>query len=178
MGASMFEYTRLNETEQAFVKWQRVARLATADAEGHPHVIPVCYAFDGRCFYIPLDEKPKRVDDMQLRRVRNILERPEASLVIDQYDDEWSQIGYILISARAGLLYPQAYRPEADLNGASRPPELELPAEIDRVGLHRQVLKLLRERYFQYRSMQLETRPLIVLVPLRVVSWGPALQGH
>ena len=76
----------------AFIQAQRVARLATADAEGRPHVVPVCYAFDpaiaGGRFYIPLDEKPKRVAPERLRRVRNILARPEADLLIDRYDDD------------------------------------------------------------------------------------------
>ena len=54
--------------------------------EGRPHVVPVCYAFDGARFYIPLDEKPKRVAATQLKRVRNIEARPEVSLVIDRYE--------------------------------------------------------------------------------------------
>ncbi len=55
----MTKRTILTEAEIAFVHAQRVARLATADAEGHPHLVPVCYAFDGERFYTPLDEKPK-----------------------------------------------------------------------------------------------------------------------
>ena len=47
-------------------------------------------------FYIPLDEKPKKVDESKLRRVRNIEARHEASLLIDQYDDDWSRLGYVL----------------------------------------------------------------------------------
>ncbi len=58
---TMAQRTILTEAEAAFIDAQRVARLATADAEGNPHVIPVCYAFDGERFYTPLDEKPKRV---------------------------------------------------------------------------------------------------------------------
>src|SRR5574337_141746 len=93
----------LTESEIAFVQRQRVARLATADLDGHPHVIPVCYAFDGKQFYIPLDEKPKRVDESKLRRVRNILARHEASLLFDHYDDDWSRLGYVLVHGQAGL---------------------------------------------------------------------------
>ncbi|HEY7092547.1 MAG TPA: pyridoxamine 5'-phosphate oxidase family protein, partial [Ktedonobacterales bacterium] len=57
----MVSRTSLTEDEIAFVQRQRVARLATADADGRPSVVPVCYAFDSRRFYSPLDEKPKRV---------------------------------------------------------------------------------------------------------------------
>src|SRR6266446_8663360 len=99
--------TTLTEAEIAFVQAQRVARLATADADGHPYIVPVCYAFDGTRFYTPLDEKPKRVDVSKLRRVRNIEARHEASLLIDQYDDDWSRLVYVLVRGQADLLSPQ-----------------------------------------------------------------------
>ena len=97
----------LTEAEATFVHSQRVARLATADADGNLHVIPVCYAFDGTRFFTPLDEKPKRVAESKLRRVRNIEARPAVALVIDQYDDDWSQLGYVLVQGRAELLQPE-----------------------------------------------------------------------
>src|SRR5712692_5897618 len=137
----------LTEAEIAFVRAQRVARLATADTEGHPHVVPVCYAFDGARFYTPLDEKPKRVPSGELRRVRNIEDRPEASLVVDRYDDDWSRLGYVLVYGKAELMLPG--------NEA-----------------HASALVLLRERYVQYRSMGLEVLPVIVITLERVVSWG------
>ena len=139
----------------AFIQAQRVGRLATSDADGRPHVVPVCYAFDGARFYIPLDEKPKRVDALRLRRVRNILARPEAALLIDRYDDDWSRLGYVLAHTRASLLAPDA--PDA--------PE------------HAQGVAALRLRYPQYRTMALEELPLIVLEPQRYSVWGPALSG-
>jgi len=142
--------TALTEAEAAFVRAQRAARLATADADGHPHVVPVCYAFDGARFYTPLDEKPKRAGDRALRRVRNIEARHEASLVIDRYDDDWSRLGYVLVSGPAGLLEPGD------------------PA-------HAVALARLRERYPQYRAMALESRPVISLTPASVASWGPAI---
>src|SRR5438270_5484176 len=147
----MTNRSTLTEAEVAFVHSQRVARLATADAEGKPHVIPVCYAFDGTYFYTPLDEKPKRVSESKLRRVRNIAARPEVALVIDQYDDDWSRLGYLLIQGRAALLEPEN-------------------------TLHTRALELLRERYFQYRVMALEKYAVIAITPNSVVSWGPALK--
>src|SRR5712692_122815 len=145
--AKMGNRTTLTEAEASFVQVQRVARLATADADGSPHVVPVCYAFDGACFYTPLDEKPKRVAGKELRRVRNIEARHEASLLIDRYDDDWSRLGYVLVYGRAELLLPGD---EA----------------------HASALVLLRERYVQYRSMGLEVLPVIVITLERVVSWG------
>ena len=148
----MTNRTALTQTEIAFLQAQRVARLATADLEGHPHIVPVCYAYDGAHFYIPLDEKPKRVDESKLRRVRNILARHEASLLFDQYDNDWSRLGYVLVHGQAGLLQP------GDV-------------------LHAQALALLRERYVQYRSMELESHAVIMITPDSVTSWGPALEG-
>lgn len=140
----------LSERELAFANEQRVARLATADAEGHPYVVPVCYASDRQRFYSPLDEKPKRTAATRLRRVQNIQVRPEATLLIDRYDDDWSRLGYLLIQAQAELVPPG--EPE-----------------------HAQALVLLRARYPQYQTMNLESQPVISLTPTRVVSWGPAL---
>jgi PPOX class probable F420-dependent enzyme len=140
----------LTENEAVFVRGQRVGRLATADVDGHPHVVPICYAFDGERFYTPLDEKPKRVAGKELRRVRNIEARHEASLVIDQYDDDWSRLGYVLVYGRADLIAPGE-------------------------ALHERALALLRERYVQYREMELERQFVIVITPERVVSWGPAI---
>ncbi len=146
----MATHTTLTEAEAAFVRAQRVARLATADADGHPHVVPVCYAFDGARFYTPLDEKPKRVAGNQLRRMRNIEARHEASLLVDRYDDDWSRLGYVLVHGRADVLMPEDAR-------------------------HAPALVLLRERYHQYRTMALETLPVIMITPDSVVSWGPAI---
>jgi len=140
----------LTIAEQAFVQQQRVARLATADENGHPTLIPICYAFDGRVFYTPLDEKPKSVTGTQLKRVRNIEARHEAALLIDQYSDDWSQLGYVLIHAHAELLFPPEER-------------------------HTQALQLLRARYAQYQTMKLEQHALIVLTPERITSWGPVI---
>lgn len=146
----MAERTTFAASEVAFIHKLRVARLATADEQGSPHLIPVCYAFDGTCFYIALDEKPKRVAKTQLRRVHNIEARHEASLLLDQYDDDWSQLGYILIHSKAELLAPE-------------------------YDCHGHALILLRERYVQYRTMALEQYPVIMLTPDKITSWGPAL---
>jgi PPOX class probable F420-dependent enzyme len=141
----------LTKTELVFMNAQRVARLATADLDGHPHIVPVCYAYDGTHFYIPLDEKPKKVDESRLRRVRNILARHEVSLLIDQYDDDWSRLGYVLVHGHATLVQPED-------------------------SLHAQALVLLRERYVQYRTMVLEKHSVIIITPDSVTSWGPAIE--
>src|SRR5579859_3136832 len=96
----------LTPEEMRFVGRQRVGRLATSDATGHPHVVPVCYAWDGERFVIALDEKPKRVPVAHLKRVRNILARGEASLIIDRYDDDWTRLAYVLVNGSAAVVAP------------------------------------------------------------------------
>jgi PPOX class probable F420-dependent enzyme len=128
------------------VRVARVAHLATADAAGQPLVIPICFAFDGKEFFSPIDEKPKRLSPQRLRRLRNIEENPQVSLVIDRYDEDWQKLAYILVSGRAKIL----------LTGQK----------------HRRSVSLLRRKYRQYHSMAIEERPMIVIRPLRVKVWG------
>ena len=65
--------TLMSDAARAFCERCRVARLATADARGVPHLVPVCYAIVGNSLYITIDEKPKRID-IPLKRLRNISE--------------------------------------------------------------------------------------------------------
>ncbi len=148
----MPDRTVVTLAETDFIQQQRVAHLATSDKQGNPHVIPVCFAFDGTHFFIALDEKPKRVKVQQLRRVRNILERPTIALVIDQYADDWSQLGYVLIRGEATLIEAQHSH-------------------------HALALLLLRERYVQYQTMALEQAPIIQITPRQVTTWGVAAES-
>lgn len=134
----------LSEREAAFVERQRVAHLATADGRGQPHVIPVCFVLVAGRFYTAIDEKPKR--STRLRRLRNIEENGQAALVFDEYDEEWSRLGYVLVRG---------------------------PASLVEGGLEQErAVAALRQKYRQYRSMALEGRPLIRIAPERVASWG------
>jgi coenzyme F420-0:L-glutamate ligase / coenzyme F420-1:gamma-L-glutamate ligase len=137
---------RLNRNVAAFLRAARVAHLATADAGGQPLVIPICFAFDGQEFFSPIDEKPKRVSPQRLKRLRNIEENSQVSLVIDRYDEDWRKLGYILVSGRARI----------SLTGQK----------------HRRAVSLLRRKYRQYRSMAIDQRPMIVIKPLGVKTWG------
>jgi coenzyme F420-0:L-glutamate ligase / coenzyme F420-1:gamma-L-glutamate ligase len=154
----MAERGTLTEAEAAFAARCRAGRLATADAAGRPRAIPVCYAFDAggpdgaARFFIVLDEKPKSVAARNLGRMRDILETSAAALLIDQYEDDWSRLGYLLIHARAGLVEPGS-------------------------AAHAAALPLLRARYPQYRAMALEAAPVILLNATTITAWGPAITG-
>ncbi len=136
------------DRERAFILSQRVARIATADKSGRPLVVPICYAYDGRCFYTPIDKKPKRVSVERLKRVRNILENPNVSIVIDRYHEDWTRLCYVIIHGRAELI-----------GGGEE--------YIDS-------LRLLCEKYPQYRDMNLSklNLPVIKIVLDRITSWG------
>lgn len=123
-----------------------MARLATADRAGRPHVIPICFAFDGKEIYSPIDEKPKKISPLLLKRIRNILQNPHVAVIVDRYDENWKRLAYVLIRGKARLL----------TRGES----------------HRRAVLLLRRKYPQYRRMAIEHRPMIHIRPTRVKSWG------
>jgi PPOX class probable F420-dependent enzyme len=140
--------TEISEPIRRFILTHAVARLATASKEGQPHVIPFCYAFDGAHFYFVVDEKPKRQTGKPLKRIQNIVENPQVALVIDDYADDWTQLAYVLVHGTALIV--------------------ENESEYDRA------LALLRERYPQYRQMDLSfaRNPMVRITPTKVHAWG------
>ena len=133
----------LEPRELELIERSRVARLATISASGTPHLVPVCFAFFDGAFFVPIDEKPKRGGP--LARVRNIERDPRATLLLDHYEDDWTQLAWLRFDCDARVLAAGAERPD--------------------------VLAELRRRYGQYEEMALESRPLIALVPTRHTSW-------
>lgn len=80
----------------------RVARLATADAAGVPHLVPVTFALDGGAIVFAIDHKPKR--STNLRRLRNIAENPAVSFLADGYDEDWSRLWWVRADGTAEIL--------------------------------------------------------------------------
>jgi len=131
------------------LKEARVARLATLDAKGQPHIIPICFAFDGKCFYTAIDRKPKRVSSEQLVRVQNIRAVSRVALLIDEYDENWGRLWYILIRGKAKLL-PDSARQERAA-----------------------AVRKLRAKYPQYtQGMLPPDAPIIRIVPEHITAWG------
>ncbi|HUI28146.1 MAG TPA: TIGR03668 family PPOX class F420-dependent oxidoreductase [Candidatus Kryptonia bacterium] len=137
----------LSDEAARFADAHRVARLATADAGGAPHVVPVCYARDGDCFYFVIDDKPKRGDPRRLKRLRNIAVNPQVALVVDDYDEDWTRLAFLLIHGEAELVGD-----EGDYAGA---------------------LTRLRKRYQQYRAMPLSfaSHPMVRIATRHVHLW-------
>lgn len=137
------------EEELAFVREARVGRLATVDGRGRPAVVPFCFAILGGDALVAvsvLDEKPKRVADRDLARVRNIAAHPDVAFVVDRYDEEWSRLAFVQVKGRARLLAPGD-----EIHGAA--------------------IDALRAKYPQYRAMAIEERPVIAIEHLRASSW-------
>ncbi len=137
---------QLSDSQARLLVESSVGHLATADADGAPHVIPVCFAFDGQAIYSVLDQKPKRASLSRLKRVRNIQANPKVALVVDHYEEDWQRLWYLLITGDAQLLLEGREQAEA--------------------------IKLLRQKYRQYRDMDIDQNPVIKITPARVVSWG------
>jgi PPOX class probable F420-dependent enzyme len=138
--------TMLTARYVAFLNEQDVAHLATVDGRGRPHAVPVCYAVYNGALYTPVDEKPKRADAPALRRVRNITANQQVCLVVDRYDAAWAHLAWLQVHGVATLVSEAAERAGA--------------------------IAALRQRYHQYRTMDLESRPLIRIVPVRVNAWS------
>ncbi|HEY1797377.1 MAG TPA: TIGR03668 family PPOX class F420-dependent oxidoreductase [Stellaceae bacterium] len=136
----------LTDAQRRFLDHGRVGHLATADRSGVPHVVPVCYAIGDGAAYIAIDEKPKN-RAKPLKRERNILQNPQAALVVDRYDEDWTRLGWVMLRGRAELIEP---------NDAE----------------HGAAIGLCRARYPQLRAMNLEGLPVIALRIERVASWG------
>jgi PPOX class probable F420-dependent enzyme len=135
---------QISSSQLVFITRQPVGRLATADSNGQPHVVPVCFVYHNDAYYIAIDDKPKQT--LNLKRLRNIAENPLVSLVIDVYSDDWSQLAWVMIQGKA--------------------------TTRERGDQHPDVLAALRQKYHQYQTMTLEDHPLIEIAVEHVISWG------
>jgi PPOX class probable F420-dependent enzyme len=135
----------LTDAQRRFLDRSRVAHLATADRAGVPHLVPVCFDLIGLSLYITVDEKPKRTD-IPLKRLRNIQENPAVAVTVDRWDEDWTRLAWIMLRGQGEIL------PDGQ--------------EHDTAQDH------LRQRYPQYRAMDLAPLPVIAVRIERVLSWG------
>jgi PPOX class probable F420-dependent enzyme len=82
----------------------RVGRLATVDAAGNPHVVPVCFVLEGEIIYWAVDHKPKA--SRRLGRLANLEANPVAQLVVDHYAEAWAELWWVRVSTEAQVLPP------------------------------------------------------------------------
>jgi PPOX class probable F420-dependent enzyme len=117
----------------------RVARLATIDPSGLPHLAPIVFVLDGDTLYTAVDAKPKR--SRKLRRIENARDCPDVVVLVDHYEDDWTRLWWVRLRGRARVLD----------NGQ----------EANRA------LRLLNEKYEQYRSQ----RPGTPVLAVDIAEW-------
>ncbi|HMK84047.1 MAG TPA: TIGR03668 family PPOX class F420-dependent oxidoreductase [Candidatus Bathyarchaeia archaeon] len=123
----------------------RLAHLATCKA-GIPHVVPICYVYDGKNMYTPVDEKPKRSKPRNLRRLVNISANPHVCIVVDHYEEDWKRLKFTILLGKARI--------------------------ITRGREYHGAIRRLRKKYSQYRSMNLESCPIIKISPSKLIIWN------
>ena len=136
------------EDTRRFLEAHRVGHLATAGADGAPHVVPVCYALDDDAIYFVADAKPKRRPARALKRLVNLRANPRAALVVDDWDEDWTRLAWVLVRGPAAI--------------------------VEDYGLHADALARLRARYPQYRAMSLDdpvAHPIVRIAPVSVTAW-------
>ena len=136
----------LSARERHFIEGRRIGHLATADRSAMPHVVPVCFGLAGDSLYITIDRKPKRAGTRPLKRLANIADNPQASIVLDHYDEDWRRLAWVMLRGPAAIL--------------------EAGEE------HAMAQALLQGRYVQLAAMALDGLPVIALRIGHVASWG------
>jgi PPOX class probable F420-dependent enzyme len=101
----------------------RVARLATIDPDGRPHLVPIVFAVEDDTLYSAVDRKPKR--SQRLRRIENARARPEVTILVDHYDDDWDTLWWIRVRGRARVLDQGEERERALALLAAKYPQYE-----------------------------------------------------
>lgn len=122
----------------------RVARLATVDPAGRPHVVPIVFAFEGDRLYSAVDRKPKR--SRRLQRLVNIRANPLVAVLVDHYEEDWSGLWWVRIRGTARLVEEGADREAA--------------------------LRLLTDRYAPYADDPPDG-PVIEITAEEWVGWSP-----
>ena len=122
----------------------RVARLATVDVHGHPHLVPMVFVLVDETIYSAVDAKPKR--STALRRLENVENNPSVTVLVDQYDEDWAALWWVRADGTGRVL--ATARPEG-----------------------RAAIAHLVERYPQYRR-QAPVGPVLAIDVERWSSWS------
>ena len=97
----------IEDDARAFLDAARRATLGTIAPDGRPRLVPVCFVVVGSHVFIAIDDKPKRsADPLDLARVRDILERPAVTLLVDTWDEDWARLGWVRLDGSADLVEP------------------------------------------------------------------------
>jgi PPOX class probable F420-dependent enzyme len=83
----------LGKVERRLLSAARYGCLATLAPDGLPHLVPIVFAVHGDIVYIPVDSKPKR--SRRLQRIRNLERNPNASILVFNWEEDWTQLWWI-----------------------------------------------------------------------------------
>jgi len=87
---------RMSGKVLAFIRSQRVARVATVGPHGAPHNVPVCIVFvSGRLYF---------ASDKEARKVRNIRSHPTVALSFDEYSENWKHLAGVMVVGKAAVV--------------------------------------------------------------------------
>jgi PPOX class probable F420-dependent enzyme len=120
------------------VKSEKVARLATASPNLQPYLTPVVFVLYKNSIFIPLDHKPKSISFKQLKRVKNIQRNRKVAFLVDNYEDDWKKLWFVMLIGNATLV-------------EQRESENNSHKDI------RKVHDLLLEKYIQYSKVETGT---------------------
>jgi PPOX class probable F420-dependent enzyme len=121
----------------------RVATLATIRTDGRVDLVPITFAFDDRVLVTAIDHKKKST--IELKRLDNIRQFPEVTLLVDHYDDQdWKQLWWVRVRGRA-----KVYESGKDYERA---------------------LDILSDRYSQYGEIR-PKGPAIVIERTEITGW-------
>jgi PPOX class probable F420-dependent enzyme len=87
---------------RARVETARVARLATVGSDGQPHLVPICFVLLDDVVYSAVDQKPKR--SKRLRRLANVRATGRASVLVDEYREDWQELWWVRLDGLARVV--------------------------------------------------------------------------
>jgi PPOX class probable F420-dependent enzyme len=147
---------RLPPADLAFLADARRGILATIAPDGLPRLVPFCFvvasvaAADGASrvvLWSPIDDKPKRTaDPLALGRARDLVTRPQVTVLVDHWSEDWTQLAWLRCDGRGQIV------------------------SAGEAG-HADAIAALRTKYPQYRRHALESRPLIRIDVERATIW-------
>lgn len=123
-----------------------VARMATVDTAGKPHLVPTVFAVEGDRIYSLVDAKPKR--SRHLKRISNIEANPRVALIVDHYTEDWTTLWWVRADGLAMVV-------------AAGP-------------LHDRAIQLLRAKYPQYGDQAMQFGPALIVNVDRWTGWSAA----
>jgi PPOX class probable F420-dependent enzyme len=140
-----------NTIEQRLANWP-VAHLATASPAGHPHLVPIVFAWHSKVLWSPIDGKAK--SGTRLTRIKNILANPVASVLLDEYDNNWSRLWWLRVDVMVQVI------------------TLDNCTDEQKTSTNAAISALIK-KYPQYKDIPVLTEPatIIAMAPKSFTSW-------